>query len=126
MIPHILLDEPVNVMAADHSVGQVHVFDNGLQFAAILFGDPGAEDGGDLIGLADGAIGIEQTFPQPVERRAALKDEVVAEFGLRKEQPVLTACLAPFSFREERGKRGQPFLTASQQVTRCQRIGPFL
>jgi len=43
------------------------------------------EDDGDLVGLTDGPVGVEQTFPQFVERRAATKDQVVAEFDLGEE-----------------------------------------
>ena len=37
VVAPVLLDKAVAVMAADHWVGQVHVFDLGLQLAAVLF-----------------------------------------------------------------------------------------
>ena len=98
VVAHILLDKTVAVVAADHRVGQVHVFDLGLQLAAILFGDPAAEDHGDLVRLADGPVGVEQAFAQFVERGAATKDQIVAEFDLGEEQPVPAACLCAALF----------------------------
>lgn len=56
MIANVLLDEAVAVVAANHRVGQVHVFDLGLQLASIMLADPAAEDHGDLVGLPDAAI----------------------------------------------------------------------
>jgi hypothetical protein len=64
-----------------------------LQLAAVLFGDLAPEDDGDLVRLADGPVGVEQTFAQFVERGAATKDQVVAEFDLREEQPMPAARL---------------------------------
>src|SRR6516164_4204684 len=57
-------------------------------------------------------VGVEQTFAQFVERGAAAKDQVVAEF----EQPVPTARLLALSFGQERGEAGQPFLAAARQI----------
>lgn len=114
MVAHILFDEAVAVMAADHRVGQVHVFDLGLQLAAVLFGDLAAEDDGDLVRLADGPVGVEQAFAQFVERGAATKDQIVAEFDLREEQPVPAARLSPLCFGKERSEAGQPFLAAAR------------
>ena len=85
MIANVLFDEAVAVMAADHGIWQVHVLDLGLQLAPMMFADPATEDDGDLIGLADCSSGIEQPFPEVVQRRAAAKDEVVAELDLREE-----------------------------------------
>ena len=93
VVAHVLLDKAVAVMAADHRVGQVHVFDLGLQLAAILFGDLATEDDSDLVRLADGPVGVEQAFAQFVERGAAMKDQIVAELDLREEQAVPAARL---------------------------------
>ncbi len=60
VIANILLDEAIAVVAADHRVGQVHVFDLGLQLAAIMLADPAAEDRCDLMRLSDRAIGRTQ------------------------------------------------------------------
>src|SRR6516225_9802002 len=39
VVTHVLLDEAIAIVAADNRVGQIHVFDFGLQLAAILLGD---------------------------------------------------------------------------------------
>jgi hypothetical protein len=71
-IANVLLDEAIAiVVAANHRVGQVHVFDLGLQLAAIMLADPAPEDHGDLVGLSDRAIGVEQALTEFVQRRAA-------------------------------------------------------
>ena len=59
MVADVLLDEAVAVMAPDDGIRQVQVFNLGLQFPAVAFGDLTAEDRRDLGGLADRAIGIE-------------------------------------------------------------------
>src|ERR1700745_4352450 len=97
-------------MAADDRVGQMHVFDLGLQLAPVLLGDFAAEYDRDLVRLAGRAIGVEQALAQLVERGSPMKDQVVAEFALREEQPMLTARLPALSFVEERGEASQPFL----------------
>ena len=63
-------------------VGQIHIFDLGLQFATILFGDFATEDDGDLVRLADCAVGVEEPFTQFVEGGPPMKDQVVAQFDL--------------------------------------------
>ena len=54
-------------MAADDRVGQVHIFDLGLQLAAVLLGNLAAKTDGYLIRLADRPVGVEQTLAQLVE-----------------------------------------------------------
>ena len=100
-------------MAADDRVGQAHVFDLGLQLAAVMLGNFAAEDDRDLVGLTDRAVGVEQTLAQLVERGSPMKDQVVAEFDLREEQPMLTARLSALSFAEERSEAGEAFLAAA-------------
>ena len=46
-------------MAADDGIGQLDILNDGLQFAFVLFSDLAAKDDGDLVGLTDGAIGIQ-------------------------------------------------------------------
>ena len=60
VVTHVLLDEAIAVVTADDRVGQIHVFDLGLQLATILFGDFATEDDGDLVRLTDRAVGVEQ------------------------------------------------------------------
>ena len=114
MIANVLLDEAVAVVAADHRIGQIHVFDLGLQLAPMMFADPAPEDHGDLVGLSDRSIGVEQPLAEIVQRRAAMKDEVVAELDLREEQPMLAARFRSLLCREERRQPRQPFLAAAQ------------
>jgi hypothetical protein len=126
VVTDILLDKAVAVMAADDRVGQVDVFDLGLQLAAVLLGDLATEDDRDLVRLADCAVGVEQSLAELVESGSPIKDQVVAEFDLRKEQPVLTAALPALSVAEEWREAGQPFLAAARQIFRGQGIGQFL
>jgi len=49
----------------------VHVFDLGLQLAAVLFADLATEDDRDLVRPADGAVGVEQAFAELVESGAS-------------------------------------------------------
>ena len=95
MIANVLLDEAIAVVAADHRVGQVHVFDLGLQLSAMVPADLAAEDHCDFVGLSDCSIGVEQSFTEIVQRRPAMEDEVVAELDLGEEQPVLAAGVVP-------------------------------
>ncbi len=53
VITNVLLDEAVAIVAANHRIGQVHIFDLGLQFAPIMLADPAPEDHRDLVGLSD-------------------------------------------------------------------------
>jgi hypothetical protein len=50
-----------------------------------MLGDLAAEDDGDLVRLTDGAVGVEETVSQLVERGAPVKDQVVAVLDLREE-----------------------------------------
>jgi hypothetical protein len=47
----------VAVVTADEGVAQVQVEDAGLELAGVMTGDAPAEDQGQLVGLADGAVG---------------------------------------------------------------------
>ena len=101
----------------------MHVFDLGLQLAPVLLGDFATEDDRDLVRLADGAVGVEQAFAELVESGSPIKDQVVAEFDVREEQPVLTARLPALCFAEERGEARQPFAAAARQILGgCRRV----
>jgi hypothetical protein len=76
-------------------MGQLDIFDDGLELTAVDLGDLAPEDG------ADGAIGIEQALAQRVQRCTAAEDKIVAVFDLSKEQPLLAASLAAFFLGEE-------------------------
>jgi hypothetical protein len=64
VIPNVLLDEAVAVVAADYRIGQAHVFDLGLQLAPITLADPATEDHCDLVGLSDCSISVKQSLPE--------------------------------------------------------------
>ena len=120
MVAHILFDEAVAVMAADHRVWQVHLLDFGLELAAIALGQPMAEDGGDLVRLANGAIGVEQPLAEPIEGGAAMEHEIVAEFDLGEEQPMAATGLIVLDGGEERREAGEPLLAAADEIARRQ------
>jgi len=110
-------------MAADHGIGQVHVFDLGLQLAPMMLADPATEDDGDLVGFADCAISIKQPLPEAVQCGPAMKDQIVAELDLREKQPMLTTCLLAFFRIKEWRQPRQPLLAAGRQLPRIERVG---
>ena len=122
----VLLDEAVAIMAADHRGGEAHVFDLGLQLAAMELADLAAEDRRDLVRLADGAIGVEEPRAEPVERGAAMEDEIVAELGLGKEQPMMAAGVFSFCRGKERREAGEPLLAADDEVARAYGAGDWV
>lgn len=126
VIPHVLLDESVAVVAADDGVREIEVFDHRLQLAAITLADLAAKDGGDLMRLADGAIGVQEALSQSVQASPAAEDEIVAILDLGKEQAMLTPCLLAFGGGKERGEISEPLLAAGQQILGAEGIGQFL
>jgi len=56
-----------------------------LQLSLIELGDLSAEDGGDLAGLADRAIGIQESLVQLIQCSAPVKDQVVTILHLEKK-----------------------------------------
>lgn len=126
VIAHILLDKSAAVVAADDRIGQIQIFDHGFQLTPILPGYPATEDGGDLVGLTNGAIGIQQTFSHRIQSGSPVEDQVVAVLDLSKEKTMLAAGVPAFCFRKERCEIRQPFLAAGQQISGRQGIGEFL
>jgi hypothetical protein len=57
-VPDVLLKGAVCVVSENDGVGQIEVFDNGLKLSLVVLGNLTTEDGGDLAGLADGAVGV--------------------------------------------------------------------
>src|SRR5439155_11469635 len=110
VVTHVLLDESVAVMAANDRVGQFEIFDHRLEFAPITLGDLATEDSSDLIGLANGTIGVEKPLSQRIQRGAALEDQIVAVFHLGEKQSMLAAGLLAFPFSKERRAGSQPLL----------------
>src|SRR4051794_24820978 len=93
-------------------------------------GDLAPEDHGDLVGLPDGSIGVEQAFAELVEGSAAPEDEIVAEFDLREEQSMLAAGMfAPLAVKNgvRRASHFWPQVRRSQGVSwsasACRRSG---
>ena len=125
-VANVLLGEAMPVMTADHRIGQVEIFDHRLQLALVLFGHLAAEDHGDLLGLTDGSIQVQQPFGEFIHRGAAMEDEVVAILHLREEEAMLTTSMLPFLVGDERSERGQPLLAALQQVLSGEGVGEFL
>ena len=60
------------------------------KLSLVLLGDLATEDHGDLLGLADGTIGIQQSLAELIQCGSPVKDQVVTIFNLREEEPVLT------------------------------------
>src|SRR5215510_11252915 len=101
MIAHVLLDEAVSIVAANNRVGKLKILDDGLKFSLILLSDLATEDHGDLVGLADSAIGIQQSLAELIDCGPPVKDQVVTIFHLREEEPMLTARLLAFALFEK-------------------------
>ena len=106
VIADILLNEAVCIVGANDWVRKVDIFDDRLKLSLVLLGDLTTEDRGDLVGLADGAIGIQQSLVEPIECGAPVKDQVVAILRLGEEEPVLTAASFAFAVFEERSQAG--------------------
>ena len=77
-----------------------------------MFSDLATKDDGDLVGLSDGAIGIQQSLAQSIEGGAAMEDEVVAILELGKEEAMLTTSVFALALGEEGGESIQPLAAA--------------
>jgi hypothetical protein len=84
----------------------MEIFDDGLELSLVALGDPATKDRGDLVGLADGAVGIQQSLTQFIQCGAPVKDQVVTILHLKEEEPMLTAATFAFAFFEERSQAG--------------------
>ena len=123
VISNVLLDEAIAVMAADYRIGQVHIFDFGLQLASIMLADSAAKDDGDLVRLSDGSVGVKQSLAEVIQRRPATEDEVVAKLDLREEQPMLTACFRSLLCRE-RTALAAPAIFGRRSIAHGNRANP--
>ena len=95
-----------------------YILDHGLELAAMMTGDTGAEDQGEFVGSTDGAVGVEEPLLKDIDGSATTKDEVVAELHLREEEPVLAARVFSLSRGEEGCEMRQPFLATGHQIAR--------
>jgi hypothetical protein len=64
------------------------------------------EDHGNLVGLADGTISVEQSLAELIQCGSPMEDQVVTIFYLGKEEPVLTARFFALAFFKEWSQTG--------------------
>ena len=126
MITNILFDEPVAIVTTDDWIGQMQIFNYGLQLSWISGGDFAAKDHRDFIRLTDGAVGIQKALTQLIERGSPTKDQVVTILHPREEQAMLASGVFPLAFGEEGSETGQPLLATVQQIAGAQGVGEFL
>jgi hypothetical protein len=117
-------------MTTDYWVWELQILDDGLKLSLVLLGDLATEDDGDLLGLADGPIGIQQSLAeliQLIQCSSPVKDQVVTTFNFREEEPALTTGFFALAFPvSETLKRGgdQPN-TRRQRNTFAERGDPY-
>ena len=126
MIAYILLEEALSIVTTNDWVRKLQILDDGLKFSLVLLCDLATEDHGDLVGLADRTVGIEQSLTKLIQCGPPVKDQVVTILHLREEKPMLTARFFAFAFLEERSQIGQLFLPAAQQIMGSQGICKLL
>src|SRR6202007_3108176 len=97
-----------------------------LKLSLVLLSDLATEDYGDLVGLADRTVSIQQSLAELIQCGSPVKDQVVTIFYLGEEEPMLTAATVAFAFFEEWSQTGQPFLPTTQQIVGGQGICQFL
>src|SRR5262249_29375716 len=71
----MLLEETVSIVSANHRVRKINIRplpDHGLKLSFVELGDLASEDGGDLVELADHAVGMQQSVAQSVQCGAAV------------------------------------------------------
>ena len=73
MIGDLLFDKAMAIGTADDRIEWIEVFELGLQFSAILWGDFSAKDNGDLVGLFDGAVRVQESLAQGIAGNVAVK-----------------------------------------------------
>ena len=120
LVSDILLDKSILVVTADNRIGQIQVFNDGLEFSRMISADLTTENDGELVGLADRAVGIHQSLTKSVHGSPAREDQIVAKLDLREEQPVFHAGLLPFSGSEEWNQLREPFEPAAGEIPCCQ------
>jgi len=92
----------------------------------MMVGDAAAEDLSEFVGLADGAIGVEEPLFEGIDGGATTEDQIVAGLHLGKEQPVLNAGLLSLLGSEKGREASQPLLPTSDQIVGGQGIGELL
>jgi hypothetical protein len=126
MIADVLFDGALKVIAADDGIGQIELFDQRLELAAVPPGDLPPKDGHEFRGLPDRTVGIEEALAERIGGGAPLEDQVVAVFDLGEKQPMLTGGLTSFRRREESRERPEPLLRTVGQIARHEGVGERL
>src|SRR2546427_11695046 len=96
----------------------MEIFNRGLEFAAVVFGDPAPVDDRQLVGPPNRPIGIEQSVAQGIEGGPATKDQVVTVFELGEEDAGLASSFSMLCFCNEGRDVGEPLLTAGNHAVR--------
>src|SRR6516165_7740840 len=88
--------------------------------------DATAEYQRELVGLTDGAIGVEEPLLEGIDGGATTEDQIVAVLYLRKKQAVLNAGVFSL-FGSEKGREAdQPLLRTADHLVGGEGIGEFL
>ena len=82
MIADILFEKSLSIVATNHWVRKIKIFDDSMQLSLVVFSDFATEDHGDFFRLANGAVGIQQSLVQLIQCCPPVKDQVVAIFDL--------------------------------------------
>ena len=106
MVADILLEEALSIVTTDHWVRKLQILGDGLKLSLVLLGDLTTEDRGDLVGLADGTISVEQSLAELIQCGSAMKDQIVTIFNLGEEESVLTARFFALGFFKEWSQTG--------------------
>src|SRR5687768_4821665 len=118
VVPGVLLDGAILVIASNRGIAKMEIFDCGLKLALVKLRNSTAKYDTELVRASDGAVDIEQPVAQSIESSPASKDEVVTILGLRKEKPMLATGFAALCFRKEGSEVGEPLLAACDDVIR--------
>src|ERR1700733_12051877 len=110
----VMFDETMAIVNANDGIGYIEILEYSLQLPAIVLGDLAAKDDGDLIGLTDGAVGVQESIPQSIEGSSAMENEIIAILDLGKEEAMLTAGLFALLFGKEGSETLQPLAGADQ------------
>ena len=85
VIANVLFEGAVSVVSANDRIRKIQILDDGLKLPLVVLGDPTTEDGGDFFGLADGAVGIQESLVEVIQCGTPVKDEVVAILHLAEK-----------------------------------------
>src|SRR5712691_7996089 len=116
MIADVLFDGAVAVVAADHGIREVEIFDQRFELAAVPLGHLPAEDVREFCGLPNRTVRIEQTLAERVQRGTPVEDHVIRVLDLREEESMLTAGGSSLRRGEERREGPQPLLRTAVDV----------